>query len=135
MNVAHHKNGETTIAEKEAILVVDDEASQRRLLSAILGERGYDILEAATGEDAGHRRPDRLRPGVIVRQGTDAPQHRQGLGLAPGLAQQDELDEQVNGTVGVDVILQDLVQLPRREPIGSLAQRASVEEDHPTLAT
>jgi CheY-like chemotaxis protein len=44
------------------ILIVDDEPANRQLLAAVLRSRGYELLEAATGEDglrlARERAPD-----------------------------------------------------------------------------
>lgn len=38
--------------EKQSILVVDDESAQRQILSGHLKQKGFSILEAASGEDA-----------------------------------------------------------------------------------
>ena len=37
------------------ILVVDDEPDIRQLLRILLGNRGYQVTEAASGEEAVHR--------------------------------------------------------------------------------
>ena len=37
---------------RKSILVVDDEKSQREILEMILGEEGYDVTTAASGEAA-----------------------------------------------------------------------------------
>lgn len=47
------------------ILIVDDEASLRRILSARLSARGYFVREASSGEDA-CRVVSTLRPDVII---------------------------------------------------------------------
>ena len=47
-----HKNGETAKEkEKKYILIVDDEAIIRDLVSDVLKENDYDILTAANGEE------------------------------------------------------------------------------------
>src|SRR5437762_11213042 len=47
------------MAEPRRILVVDDEANLRKVLAAILARDGYEVVEAADGEQAlgliGHR--------------------------------------------------------------------------------
>lgn len=65
MKVSRNNTSGNPNAETETILIVDDEASQRRLLSAILGERGYRILESETGEDALHMAAEH-KPRLII---------------------------------------------------------------------
>ncbi|HTV88401.1 MAG TPA: response regulator [Stellaceae bacterium] len=38
------------VNEQVCVLVIDDDAPSRRLFAAILGPRGYDVLEATTGQ-------------------------------------------------------------------------------------
>ena len=54
---------ETKIGKR--VLVVDDDASIRELLTTALGEGGYEVVPATNGEDALAVR-ERWRPDVIV---------------------------------------------------------------------
>ena len=47
------------------VLVVDDELEMRKMLSEHLREKGYDVLEAADGEEALTRLPD-YRPNIVL---------------------------------------------------------------------
>src|SRR4051794_3969523 len=53
------------MATKERILVVDDEQNARTALRTLLGEEGYEIAEAADGEDALQKIAD-LDPAVVL---------------------------------------------------------------------
>jgi two component transcriptional regulator, winged helix family len=51
--MARHMGAATTLENrKERILVVDDEASIRRILETRLSMIGYDVVTAADGEEA-----------------------------------------------------------------------------------
>jgi DNA-binding NtrC family response regulator len=50
---------------KRNILVIDDDASMRRVLEFTLQEEGYDVITAASGEE-GLERFAKLRPAVVV---------------------------------------------------------------------
>jgi signal transduction histidine kinase/CheY-like chemotaxis protein len=52
-------------ARKDTILVIDDDASVRDLMSRFLGKLGFDVVAAATGEE-GVRLARQLRPLVIT---------------------------------------------------------------------
>lgn len=47
------------------ILIVDDEVTNRRLLTSVLQSRGHELLEAANGEEALHLARERL-PDLII---------------------------------------------------------------------
>jgi len=49
----------------EKILVVDDSIDNRRLIAAVLGKKGYEVLEAASGHEAIDRAP-LLSPDLIL---------------------------------------------------------------------
>jgi CheY-like chemotaxis protein len=43
-------------SEARTILLVDDDVTVREIASEILTMRGYDVIEAPNGHDAGHER-------------------------------------------------------------------------------
>jgi CheY-like chemotaxis protein len=48
------------------LLIVDDEAEQRQLLSGFLTRRGYEIAAAASGEEALEKYPTLFSPVALI---------------------------------------------------------------------
>lgn len=69
VTVAKPENGlSENVAEPnrgKAILVVDDEAAMLRALKAVLGQRGYEVILAASGEEALQRAPE-ANPDLVI---------------------------------------------------------------------
>ncbi len=57
--------GESTTMQKTKVLIVDDEHAIRRFLRTSLSAHGYDVHEAATGEDA-IMQVINLRPDLVI---------------------------------------------------------------------
>ena len=55
----------TTADTKKTVLLVDDEAQIRRLLRACLERNGYEVVEAATGDD-GIQQAIRVQPDAVL---------------------------------------------------------------------
>jgi CheY-like chemotaxis protein len=56
---------EVVTAEKQTVLVVEDDASIREVISDVLEDKGYRVLPAANGSDA-LKQLDSVRPDVMV---------------------------------------------------------------------
>ena len=91
---------------KERILVVDDEQNARVALRTILAEEGYEVVEAADGEEALQLMP-RLRPGGGAGRRADAahgrhhaPEAGAGAGVRRGLRHDDRLRHRRGGGRG-----------------------------------
>ncbi len=48
------------------LLIVDDESSQRELLAGFLNQKGFDVTQASSGEDAYDKYPQLLTPVVLA---------------------------------------------------------------------
>jgi two-component system KDP operon response regulator KdpE len=55
----------TAAAAKTPVLFIDDELQMRRLIHACLDRNGYEVLEAATGEEGINAAIDK-QPGIII---------------------------------------------------------------------
>ena len=53
------------VAERQTVLVVEDDASIREVISDVLEDKGFRVLPAANGSDA-LQQLDRVRPDVMV---------------------------------------------------------------------
>ena len=69
----------TTPDERHAVLLVDDNASVRELVARLLRSRGYDVIEATSGEEAevlygGREKPITLLVCDVMMLGLSGPE-------------------------------------------------------------
>ena len=77
------------------------------IVVGIRKEGGGAGFPTAVGEDARHLATDRRRLGILRFQGGDAFKRIESFELAPGLAEQQEGDQLVDGLGGIEVCLHD----------------------------
>jgi CheY-like chemotaxis protein len=62
---SHHDSAAARAAKNEKLLLVDDDSDVRDIVSRVLSELGYNVREAASGQEALAALPD-FRPDLLV---------------------------------------------------------------------
>ncbi len=101
------------------ILVVDDEPVARRVVCGLLQRRGFDVVEAASGEDA-LARMEQVRPDMVI-----ADIHMEGMDGVTLLGLVRERYPEVRRVLMTGYNIDEHVALARRYDIGNVLAKGS----------
>ena len=107
------------------VLVVDDEPQIRRALSLNLGARGYDVLEAATGEHPVAGGDVEVAAARVLRQVPDLTDDVDGAGVRDTLAGQRREGGGLAGAVAAD----------QADPVAGLYAEGGVADEDAATGT